>query len=167
MTLPVDSKLLALKLHFTVFSFLETEHRAGTMLNTCSEQEIARTLALSMWPLSRQHTQPEVVTELWHDFSWLAQSLGSMFWQPNHKLWQSTRQGFPSPLSLSPEASHLSGKSFGKKTDASKFNCKNIYVEIHHTLTSTFSYINYTLNSFGVLVQKIIFWVITFVIYKK
>lgn len=38
---------------------------------------------------------------------------------------------------------------------------------ICHTLTSTFSRVNYTLNSFGFLVQKTLFWVINFLIYKE
>lgn len=36
-----------------------------------------------------------------------------------------------------------------------------------HTLTSTFSCVNYTLNSFGFLVQKTLFQVINFLIYKE
>ena len=38
---------------------------------------------------------------------------------------------------------------------------------ICHTLTSTFSCVNYTLNSFGFLVQKTLFRVINFLIYKE
>lgn len=38
---------------------------------------------------------------------------------------------------------------------------------ICHTLTSTFSCVNYTLNSFGFLVQKTLFQVINFLIYKE